>query len=237
MNKLFLNVEIQFSESVFLISYIILYLGILFFVPSVYPANWIIFFFLPILIILGYEKIIYRDYSVGIFLASVGIRKYNLFNGIVISSVFGLITGGFFFGVIISSEIVKIILNGLMPVLLIPLSLIFILMTSSLTEELFFRGLILSRLTRIITKKNYPIVISAFLSGAYHLLLAKHNFGIYYYSNEFIDFYGAFIFGVILGFVSGAIYIYHNENIIASILYNTFSVMPVTVTYLYKNYL
>ena len=207
-------------EAIFAVVYYIFYLGYLLINPETEWLHWITLVGLPLLFLfLYYRK--KRKHSFRFTLASCGLQKHNLSSGVWWATILGLLLS--FMQLFMANrddEFLELICSGKVLILL-PLAFLLLIFTAGFTEEFFFRGVLLTRLTNWIGSKFWSIVISAVLFGLYHLPYAYLNPNWPSYG----DFSGALMTsigeGIPAGLLLGFVYVKSKNNLIASILVHT----------------
>ncbi len=112
---------------------------------------------------------------------------------------------------------------------LLPIALALLLFTVGVTEEVFFRGVLQTRLTELARSKVLAILIVSVLFGLYHLPYAYLNLPYAYLNPSWPSsgdlgaaFQAAMFNGVLGGVVIGGVYALANNNLIAAILVHSF---------------
>ena len=116
-----------------------------------------------------------------------------------------------------SGEILSILSSG-KALYLFPLSVVLMLFTAGTTEEIFFRGILQTRLQQRLRSKFYAIVLTSVLFGLYHLPYAYLNPRWPSHGNWEAAFGAAFGQGVPMGLILGAMYASTKNNLIACAL-------------------
>jgi len=219
------------KEAVFVVSYFFIYILLIAIFPGLESANWISLVFLPLLLIYVHQKKNSTQNSFILSLASFGIKKYNLGRGILLSLFLGIISA--FLIMLFAITNGKIYFHEINPGLLLylPIALLFILLTTAILEEFFFRAILQSRIERLLKRKYAAIFISSVLFGLYYLAFYYVNQNLVQYNYTHISLITAYGHGMFVGLISGYLYTKTEENLIASILYNSLCSSIVTTVY------
>jgi membrane protease YdiL (CAAX protease family) len=132
-------------------------------------AKWLWFVILP-LGLLWFAR--GRSSNLASFLRSVGLRRQGLGKALLLGLLAFVILLPFVLMSMPPSQLTKIhdiLQQPLHAVFIIPVSLLLLLFTAGFTEELFFRGILQSRLAKVMKSEMRSCLITAFLFGLYHL--------------------------------------------------------------------
>lgn len=224
------------KEGIYVLAYYLLYLLLITIFPGFESANWISLVFLPLfLIYVNQRKNSYRN-SLKLSLASFGIKKYNLERGIFPALLLGVVSSCIILFLTAWAGIISLTLISAKYFLYIPIAFIFVLFTTAIVEEFFFRAILQSRIERLSKNNNLAIFITSILFGIYHLSFFFLNQNFVQYNFTHITFLSSFGYGMLLGLVSGFIYSKTEENLLASVLYNALCSSIVTAIYFHLNF-
>lgn len=230
------NESLLNKEGVFVLTYYLIYLTSVAIFPKLESANWISLVFLPLLLLYIHQKKSLVNFSVKLSLASFGIKRYNLSRGLNLALIAGIITGILLLLYALFQNRTPTRNFSVSLLYILPLSLILIVMTTSVIEEFFFRGVLMARLARLLRNNVFSIFLTACLFGLYHTMFALIDHSFFQYLYTHVSLIEAFTYGFVIGTVSGMIYSSSGENLLASILFNSLSCLPLTALYLMNNY-
>ncbi|MFC2134940.1 type II CAAX prenyl endopeptidase Rce1 family protein [Bacteroidota bacterium] len=215
------------KEAVIVLSYFSIYILYSFLIPEADYLHWFTLVLLPfgMLYLIQRKNLISPSFRLS--LAFFGLRKNNLSKGILTAAIVGLLISiiqlitagdlGIFWQLIDSGEILY----------LFPVTFILIVITVGFTEEFFFRGVLQTRISRLVNSNLLGIIVTSIMFGIYsipyyYLAAANSNFTIWDPSILFV-FGGGFLTGLLLGYV----YLKSNENLLSCvILHSTIQVLP-----------
>lgn len=213
-----LSEKISRKESIFAVLYFILYMAYLFATLEDEILHWVTLVIVPFILILAYRKASTPDQTVSSTLASIGLSKSRLRNGIGLAVLVGL--GMSLLQLVMSEsagEIVKVFTSGQF-LILMPLVFIMMLVTAGFTEEFFFRGILQTRLQVLLGSKTLAIVVAAFCFGLYHLPYAFLNPD-WPTHGDFIAALGSALFqGGVGGLILGWLYTRSGKNLVACVV-------------------
>jgi membrane protease YdiL (CAAX protease family) len=132
-------------------------------------SKWIWFVILPFVLLWAINV---RRASIKDIFRSLGFRRQGLGKGLLLGLVSYLVVLPFTFFFLPEAQLQKlqeIFQEPVRALILIPICLVFSLATAAFTEEFFFRGMLQSRLSRLIGSELRSCLIIAFLFGIYHL--------------------------------------------------------------------
>ena len=204
-------------ETVFAVSYFVVYLGYLFVNPENELLHWITLVVLPlVLLALYYKKT--GNFSLRAVLESCGLSRSNWKNGIVWSIILGLALSVLqLFVSKRSDDFLDILYSGKV-YLLLPIAFFFLILTAGFTEEFFFRGILLTRLDNLLNSKILSIAISSILFGLYHFPYAYLNPNWPTHGDLGSALTAALGEGMLGGVILGIVYLRTKNNLVASVL-------------------
>ena len=132
-------------------------------------AKWLWFVILPLgllWLIGGHSR------NLASFLRSVGLHREGLGKALLLSLIAFVILLPFVLMSMPAAQLTKILdilRQPLQAVVIIPVSFLLLLFTAGFTEEVFFRGILQSRLARVMKSEMRSCLITAFFFGLYHL--------------------------------------------------------------------
>jgi membrane protease YdiL (CAAX protease family) len=205
-------------EAGFVLVYALLYLGYLFLNPESEFAHWLTLVLLPLL---GLWFIRSRKHSWRSFratLGSVGLVPSRLRDGVGTALVVGLLLQVLpLLGRPQREAVGELVTSGRI-LYLLPLALVFLMLTVAFTEEFFFRGVLQTRLAARWGSWLWAVLITSVLFSLYHVPYA--------YLNEHWPSAGnlghalglAFINGLPGGLILGWLYVRGRGNLLAPML-------------------
>lgn len=218
------------KEAVIVLSYFSMYILYSFLIPEADYLHWITLVILPFGMLYFIQRKSLISPSFKLSLAFFGLRKNNLSNGILTSFLLGflisaiqLITAGdliIFWQLIDSGEILY----------LLPLTFFLIVITVGFTEEFFFRGVLQTRISRLLNSNLLGIIVTSIMFGIYsvpYYYLAAVNSNFMFWNQSLILVFGwSFLIGIILGYV----YLKSNYNLLSCvILHSTIQIIPMII--------
>ena len=138
-------------------------------------AKWLWFVIIP-LGVLWFAR--GRSINLASFLRSVGLHRQGLGKGLLLGLLAFIILLPFVLMSMPSAQLTKILdifRQPLQAVVIIPVSFLLLLFTAGFTEELFFRGILQSRLAKTMNSEIRSCLIVALLFGFYHLPYAYYS--------------------------------------------------------------
>jgi membrane protease YdiL (CAAX protease family) len=132
-------------------------------------AKWLWFVILP-LGLLWFAR--GRSSNLASFLRSVGLRRQGLGKALLSGLLAFVILLPFILMSMPAAQLTKIhdiLRQPLQALFIIPVSFLLLLFTAGFTEEMFFRGILQSRLAKVMKSEMRSCLITAFLFGLYHL--------------------------------------------------------------------
>lgn len=132
-------------------------------------AKWLWFVIIPLIFLWVVRR---RSDNTATLLKSVGLRRQNLGRGLLTGFLAFLVLLPFMIMSMPSSQLERlhgIIHEPFKAIILILICFILALATAGFTEEMFFRGMIQSRLAQVFKSEMRSCLLTAFLFGVYHL--------------------------------------------------------------------
>jgi membrane protease YdiL (CAAX protease family) len=222
------EVDVSEREGLFFLAYFAVYLGYLFVYQEGELLHWLTLVGLPLALILLYRRSSQPGPSLRASLASVGLAKGNLRSGILWGLLVGLAISAL--QVLVSqykTEIWPLITSG-RALFIFPIALLLMLLTAGFTEEFLFRGVLLTRLSRLFRSNVVAVLVSAALFGVYHLPYAYLNPNWPSHGDWGAAWGSAMFQGGVMGLVLGALYIKSRGNLLATVvLHSMVNSLPV----------
>jgi len=214
------------KEAIFGIVYFAIYLGYLFVNPENEFMHWITLVFLPLILIYLFQKMTLPVASFMQSLASIGLDRNNLKNGLYWAILIGLAIS--FLQLFLSrqsSQIWQTFQSGKV-IYLFPLTFLIMFFTAGLTEEFFFRGVLQTRLARLFKSNFWAVVATSALFSLYHLPYAYLNPRWPSHGNWMAAIGSASFLGI-AGLILGTVYVKTKSNLLACILVHSLTnVLP-----------
>ncbi len=154
-------------DAVIFLGYYGLFMAYNFVARETEPLHWVSLVLFPLAIVYGLTRMVYRG-DLGDALASVGLRRGALRSGLLLAGAVGL--GLSCVQLFISDkrhEIWPIITSGKV-LLYLPLVIVLLFVAAGFTEELFFRGVLQTRLAAWWGHEVWAAIAAAVLFGLYH---------------------------------------------------------------------
>ncbi len=177
----------------------------------------------PLALILIYQRSARGTWSPRHALRTIGLEKGNLTSGLVWAIPLGLaisLVMQLFFSR--NAAAFRELITSGRALYLLPIALALLVFTVGVTEEVFFRGVLQTRLTELAGSKVVAILIVSALFGLYHLPYAYLNPNWPSSGDLGAAFQAAMSNGILGGVVIGGVYAWANNNLIAAILVHSF---------------
>ena len=132
-------------------------------------VKWLWFVILPLGLLWFVRR---RNRNLASFLRSVGLRRQGLGKSLLLGLLAFIILLPFILMSMPAAQLTKIhdiLRQPLQAAFIIPVSFLLLLFTAGFTEEMFFRGILQSRLAKVMKSEMRSCLITAFLFGLYHL--------------------------------------------------------------------
>jgi membrane protease YdiL (CAAX protease family) len=211
--------ETTIVESVGVLGYFVLYLIYLLLNPESDLLHWVTLVALPLLLLFLLRRGEARRPAV--LLESVGLSRGNLRRRLGLAVLLGIGLG--LLQLLISrhaGELVDVITSG-RALFLLPLAFLLVLFTAGFTEELFFRGVLQTRLESLFRSKVLGVAATSILFGVYHLPYAYLNPSWPSAGDWGAAWLSAMGQGVPAGVLLGVLYVVSGRNLLACILMHT----------------
>ncbi|MFQ5706655.1 MAG: lysostaphin resistance A-like protein [bacterium] len=215
------------KEAVFGLAYFLGYLGYLFVNQESESMHWLTLVIVPLILVSVRQRKKLTLSSVQASLATVGLQRDNLKTGIVWAILLGLALSVLQLFLSRSSDkIWQLIVSG-KAMVLFPLVLVLMLLTAGFTEEFFFRGILQTRLAKLLHSTFWAVVVTSVLFGVYHLPYAYLNPNWPSQHDWEAAFSAALGQGIPAGLIFGFIYARTRNNLVACIVVHSLNnVLP-----------
>ena len=198
------------------LGYFSVYLGYLFAFRESEKLHWLSLVLVPVLIAIALAPAQQGRFREA--LASIGLRRGNLTRGILWAIGLGFAFSVFqAFGGQYASEIREIVASG-QALWMFPLTLVLMLITAGVTEEVFFRGFLQTRVQSLTGSAWIAIAVVTIAFSLYHLPYAYFNPRWPSFGDWGAAWIAAFSNGVPGGIILGALYHKSQNNLIPCII-------------------
>lgn len=199
--------------------YYMLYLGYLFLHQENEIAHWLTLILLPFTLLCLYQRRAWHEWSLAASLSSVGLERGQLGRGLAWAIPLGL-------GISLlaqlflsrnSREFLELLTSG-RALYLAPIAFLFLVLTTGLTEEFFFRGMLQTRLAGAFRSNALGVIATSLLFGLYHVPYAYFNPNWPSYGDAAAALLAGLSNGILGGVVLGVVYIMAGGNLVAPIV-------------------
>lgn len=210
--------NVLIKEAVIVLSYFLIYMTYSFIFPGLDYLHWLTLVLIPfgMLYLIQRKNLISPSFKLS--LAFFGLRKNNLSNGIAAALMIGFFVSAIQIAASDNVGVVWQLVNSGEIFYLLPISFFFLIFSVGFTEEFFFRGVLQTRISRLVNSNIFGIVSTSFLYGVYSIpyyYIISSNTNFFSGDLDFLFIFGgSFITGLILGYV----YLKSNENLLSCIL-------------------
>ncbi|MHB1390616.1 MAG: CPBP family intramembrane glutamic endopeptidase [Thermoleophilia bacterium] len=207
------------KEAAFALGYYFIFLGYLFFNPENELLHWVTLVILPsILLLIIQRRTRSSGWSLRDMLASVGLAKSNLKNGILLAILAALGLSALQINFSPDRQEIWTQISSGKILFTMPLAFIFMLLTAGFTEEYFFRGILQTRIVKALDSRLWGVAVVALLFGFYHLPYAYLNPDWPSHGDWMAALGSAFGDGVLIGIALGAVYEKSKNNLLACVI-------------------
>lgn len=227
----FSTAEALRDECVPVLLYYFAYLAYLFATLEGEAGHWITLVALPLLMVMLLRRVHGRPTGIAAMGAAVGLRRGRLTTGLGIAAAVGLVLAGLQLVISRSREQILEALTSASALYLLPLAFVLLLATAAFTEELFFRGILLSRL-RARWGVLPALLASSFLFGLYHLPYAYLHPRWPSHGDWEAALGSAMGQGGIAGLILGGVYLVARGNLLAPVLVHALINLPAVLAML-----
>ncbi len=211
------------AEAILGLGYYVVVLFYLFFHQENELQHYVTLVAVPLALILIYQRRARGKWSLSHALSTIGLRKGNLTAGLAWAVPLGLaisLVMQLFFSA--NAAAFRELITSGRALYLLPLALALLLLTVGVTEEVFFRGVLQTRLTELAGSKVVAILIVSVLFALYHLPYAYLNPNWPSSGDLGAALQAAMFNGVLGGVIIGGVYALAKHNLIAAILVHSF---------------
>jgi len=220
--------KISRRESIFAFFYFVLCMAYLFATLENEVFHWVSLVVLPLGFIFVYQRATITKSNFASTLASVGIAKSRIHNGLGLAIIMGLGISLLQVGMSESAtKIVSVFFSGKF-VVLMPLAFFLMLVTAGFTEEFFFRGVLQTRFQVLLGSNTLAIVLTAVCFGLYHLPYALLSPNWPTNGNFAAALASALLQGGIGGLILGWLYVRSEDNLVAcAVAHSLMNTLPI----------
>lgn len=162
------NETITRTEAVFVVAYFVAYVGYLFYAPENEALHWLSLVILPFAL-LAFLRHRIPGAHISDLLASAGIRREGLSSGLAIAFIAGIVLTALQFRLSrYGPEMTAMVRSGRFFVMY-PVALAAMILMAATTEEVFFRGILQTRLSALMRSRVGGILLASLAFGLYHL--------------------------------------------------------------------
>ena len=154
--------------------YFSVYLGWLFFSLEGEVQHWATLVLVPLTLVAAFQAGPLR-LRLGAVLASVGLRPARLTRGLALTLALCVAVSLFQLAFSNRREEILELLASTRALVVLPAVMLFLVVLTGFTEELFFRGYLQTRLERLTGSRAWGLVLASVLFGVYHLPFAYLN--------------------------------------------------------------
>jgi len=179
-------------------------------------AHWLTLVAIPLAFLYVRRKRSGVDHPFRQTVESIGVRKGNMTRGLAWAVAVGLLVSLLQSRARYGDQIIEIISTGRV-IYLAPVSFVLMLVTAATTEEVFFRGLLQSRLASVLPSSFSAIVATSVAFSLFHLPYAYFNPRWPSYGDLQAAIVAAFTTGMLGGLILGIVFVRSGNNLLASI--------------------
>ncbi|MGD8869621.1 MAG: CPBP family intramembrane metalloprotease [Gemmatimonadales bacterium] len=207
------------SEALLALAYYALYVGYLFVHQENEIAHWVTLVVLPLTMLCLFQRRAWDDWSVRASLGTVGLERGQLARGLVWAVPLGLAIS-LILQLFLSrdAETFRELISSGKAFYLAPLVFLFLLLTTGVTEEFFFRGVLQTRLVVAFRSKVVGVLATSILFGLYHVPYAYLNPNWPSHGDLGAALQAGLANGFLGGVVLGGVYVMAGGNLIAPII-------------------
>lgn len=204
-------------RALFALGYYAAYMGYHFWRPESDAMHWVSLVIIPLALITFLEPGPDGKRSLTAALASVGLRRGNLTTGLRWAVPLGLLIS--ILAALASSRRAEVwdVLTSLRALYMLPAAFLLLLLTAAFTEEVFFRGVLQTRLTDWTRSKLAGVLITALLFGIYHIPYALLEPSWPSYGDFGAAIRVALFEGGLGGLILGTVFVFAKRNLVATI--------------------
>ncbi len=199
--------------------YFALYLGYLFIQQENEIAHWLTLVLVPLILLCLYQRRAWGEWSLGASLSTVGLKRGQLGRGLLWAIPLGLLVS-LTVQLLLSRNadvFLELVLSG-RALYLAPIAFLFLLLTTGVTEEFFFRGVLQTRLTAAFRSNVLGVIVTSILFGLYHVPYAYLNPNWPSYGDLAGALQAGLANGILGGVVLGVVYVLAGGNLVVAII-------------------
>jgi membrane protease YdiL (CAAX protease family) len=206
-------------EALFALVYYALYLGYLFIHQENEIAHWLTLVLVPLISLCIYQRRAWDEWSLGASLSTVGLKRGQLGRGLVWAIPLGLFVS-LAVQLLLSrnADVFLELVSSGRALYLAPIAFLFLLFTTGVTEEIFFRGVLQTRLTAAFRSNVLGVIVTSILFGLYHVPYAYLNPNWPSYGDLAGALQAGLVNGMLGGVVLGFVYVMARGNLVAAII-------------------
>ncbi|OGU56475.1 MAG: hypothetical protein A2V66_05765 [Ignavibacteria bacterium RBG_13_36_8] len=224
------------KEIILILFYLLAFIICLFIFPDLEYVQWITLVIVPFTLLFFLQRKNLLTPSFKLSLALFGLKRNNISNGIIGSMLLGLVICIIQYVFIFRNIVTFNILESLQVFLILPIAFLLLIFLGAFTEEFFFRGIIQTRIVRIIRSKTIGVVFTALLYAVFRIV--PHPFTLEPSILPFFDsqILSSFLEGLTIGILLGHVYVKSDENLISAVLLNAFIYLLPTMLFIQSNW-
>ena len=198
-------------------AYFAVYMGWLFLTLEGEVAHWATMVLIPVTLVTAFNTGTFPA-RLGQTLRSMGLRPERPARGMALTVGLCLAVNLFQINFSRMGDEIMALLTSARAFVVLPAVLLFLLVLTALTEEVFFRGYLQTRLERLTGSRWWGLVVSSVLFGVYHLPYAYLNPNWPSHGDWSAAWASAMGQGVAGGLILGGLFLYTGRNLYAPIL-------------------
>ncbi len=199
-------------------AYFAVYLGYLFYSLESEAGHWLGLVTVPAVITAGALWLARQPAGLSHVLRTFGLERGRLRSGLMLAVAAGATLGIAQLLVSRQRETFLELVSSGRALWLLPLALVFTLVTAGFTEEFFFRGFLQNRLEQITASRVAAVVIASLAFGVYHLPYAYLNPNWPSAGDWAAAWSAAMGQGVVGGLILGTVYLKAGRNLLAPVI-------------------
>jgi membrane protease YdiL (CAAX protease family) len=198
------------------IGYLAVYLVYLAWYQEGEITHWLTLVAIPFVYLYVKRRRAGADHPIVQTLESIGLRKDNLTRGLTWAMAIGLLVSLLQSRAQYGEQIIEIVRTGRV-VYLAPLSFALMILTAATTEEVFFRGVLQSRLANLLPSSLTAVIAASVAFSLFHLPYAYFNPRWPSHGDLGAATALAFTTGMLGGLILGIVFVRSRGNLLASI--------------------
>lgn len=206
-------------ETLLAVIYYVLYVSYLFFYQESEIVHWLTLVLLPATLLSFYQRHVWNQWSLRATLGTVGLKRGQLSRGLAWAIPLGLAVS-LIVQLLLSrnAETFRELISTGRAFYLAPLVFVLLLLTTGVTEEFFFRGVLQTRLAVAFRSKVVGVLATSILFGLYHVPYAYLNPNWPSHGDLGAALQAGLANGFLGGVVLGGVYVLAGGNLIAPIV-------------------